>query len=89
MLLLKNLLDWSQRYVHSKHKRAKGGNKNVVATITHGAYKVVLLDKKCLRHPTNRMRSKNHRIVTYDKIKNISLSYFNDKMYILNNGCDG
>ena len=30
----------------SKHKKAKGVNKNVVATISHGEYKDVLLNKK-------------------------------------------
>ena len=35
---------------NSKHKKAKGVNKNVVATISHNEYKDVLLNKKCLRH---------------------------------------
>ena len=35
---------------NSEHKKAKGVNKNVVATIIHNEYKDVLLNKKCLRH---------------------------------------
>ena len=34
----------------SEHKRTKVVNKNVVATISPGEYKDVLLNKKCLRH---------------------------------------
>ena len=36
----------------------------------------------------NRIQSKNHRIGTYE-INKISLSYFDDKIYILNNGYIG
>ena len=34
----------------SEHKKAKGVDKNVVATVSHGKYKDVLLNEKCLRH---------------------------------------
>ena len=73
---------------NSEHKKAKGVNKNVVATISHNEYKDVLLNKKCLRHSMNRIQSKDHRIGTYE-INKISLSYFDDKIYIQNNGFDG
>ena len=72
----------------SKHKKAKGVNKNVVVIISHNKYKVVLLNQKCLRHPMNRIQSKGHRIGTYESNK-ISLSCFDDKIYIQNNGYDG
>ena len=36
----------------------------------------------------NRIQSKDHRIGTF-KINEISLSYFEDKIYIHNNGYDG
>ena len=36
----------------------------------------------------NKTQSKNHRTGT-SKIKKVLLTYFDDKMYILNNGCDG
>ena len=72
----------------SKQKTAKGVNKNVVATISHNKCKNILLNNKCLRHSMNRIQSKNHRIETY-KITKISLSCFDDKMYIQNNEYDG
>ena len=34
----------------SEHKKAKGVNKSVVATISHGEYKDVLLNKKSLNY---------------------------------------
>ena len=49
---------------NSEHKKGKGVNKNVVATISHSDYKVVLLNNKCLRHLMNRIQSKNHQIGT-------------------------
>ena len=72
---------------NSEHKKAKGVNRNVVATISHNEYQDVLLNKKCLRHSMNRIQSKDHRIGTYE-ISKISLSCFDDKIYIQNNGWD-
>ena len=42
----------------NQHKKAKGVNRNVVATISHNEYKDVLLNKKCLRHSMNRTQVK-------------------------------
>ena len=39
---------------NSEHKKPKAVNRNVVTTISNNAYKVVLLNKKCLRHSVNR-----------------------------------
>ena len=64
----------------SEHKKAKGVNKNVVTTISHNEYKDILLNNKWIRHSMNRIQSKDHRIGTY-KIKKISLSCFDDKIY--------
>ena len=36
----------------------------------------------------NRTQSRDHKIGTY-KINKISLSYFDDKIYVRNNGFDG
>ena len=36
----------------------------------------------------NRIQSKDHKIGTYE-ISKISLSCFDDKIYIQSNGCDG
>ena len=48
----------------------------------------VLLNYKCMRHSINRIQSKDHWIQTYE-INKISLSYFDDKIYIQNNGYGG
>ena len=73
---------------NSEHKMPKSVNKNVVETISHSYYKDVLLNKKCLRHSINRIQSRDHRIGTYE-INRISLSCFDDQIYIQDNGCDG
>ena len=51
---------------NSEHKKGKGVNKNVVATIRHNKSKDVLLNKKCFRHSINSIQSKDHRIGTYE-----------------------
>ena len=35
----------------SEYKKVKNVNKNVIARVSHGEYKEVFLNKKCLRHP--------------------------------------
>ena len=87
VLRLKNLY-WFLVDENSKYKKAKGVNRNVVASISHDEYKDVLFNNKCLRHSMNRIQSKDLSIGTYE-IKKISLSCFNDKIYIQNNGYDG
>ena len=72
----------------SEHKKARGVNGNIVATISSNEYRDVLLNKKCLRHSMNRTKSKGHKIGIYE-INKISLSCFNDEIYIQNNECDG
>ena len=66
---------------NSEHKKAKGVNKNVVAAINHNEYKDVLLHNNCIRHSMNRIQSNDDIIGTYE-INEISLSCFDDKMYI-------
>ena len=43
---------------NSQHKKAKGVNKNVVATKTHNECKDVLLNNKCIRHSMFRTQSR-------------------------------
>ena len=69
---------------NSDHKKVKGLNRGVVVTISHNEYKDVLLNNKYLRHLTNRIQIKNHKIGTY-KIDKISLFCFDDKIYIQDN----
>ena len=73
---------------NSEQKKAKDINRNVVATVSHNEYKYVLWNNKSLRHSINGILSKDHRIETYE-INKISLSSFDDKIYIQNNGYDG
>ena len=37
----------------SEHKKAKGVNRNVVATISHSEHKDVLMNKKCVSNSLN------------------------------------
>ena len=55
----------------------KSVNKNVVATISHNEFREVLLNKKW--HSVKKIQGKDNRIGT-DKIKIISLSYFDDQI---------
>ena len=73
---------------HSEHKKTKGINKNIVATISHNKNEDFLLNKKCLRHPMDRIQNKDYKTGTFE-ITKISLSCFDDKIYIHNSGCDG
>ena len=66
---------------NSEHKKAKGVNKNVVSTINHTEYKDFLLNNNCIRHSMNSIQNKDDIIGTYE-INEISLSCFDDKMYI-------
>ena len=72
----------------NEQKKAKGLKRNFVARISHNEYKDVLLNKKCLRHSMNRIQIKWYRTRTYE-INKISLSCFDYKIHILNNGYDG
>ena len=73
---------------NSEHKKEKGVNENVVATIIHNEYKDVLLNKKSLSHSMNSIQNKDHRIGAYE-INKISFSSFDDRIYIQNNECKG
>ena len=68
--------------------KKKGLNRNVVKTVSQNEYKNVLVSEKYLRHSMNRIRSGDHKIVTY-KVNKISLSYFDNKIYIQNSGYYG
>ena len=69
----------------SKHKKAKGMNRNLVEKITHNKNKYrCFLKSKCSRHSMNRIQNKNHKIGTYE-INKIYLSCFDEEIYIQNN----
>ena len=73
---------------NSEHKKPKGVNKNIVATISCNKYRDVLLNNNCIRHSVNRIQNKDHTIGAYE-INKIILSCFDDKIYIPNNEYDG
>ena len=66
---------------NGEHKKTKGRNWNVAGTIIHNEYKDILLNNKCIRHSMHRIQSKDYKIATFE-INKISLSYFNEKIYI-------
>ena len=70
---------------NEENKKAKGVNKNVLKNIRHREYIDVLFNKKMTKHKMKRIQSKLHKIGTYDVCK-ISLSCFDDKRYILDDG---
>ena len=56
---------------NSERWKARGVDKNVVATASHNEFKDVLLNNKCIRDPMNRIQSKGHIIGT-NEINRIS-----------------
>ena len=60
---------------------AKGVN---IAT-EFSEFKDVLFNKKIIRHKMKRIQAKKHKIETYE-IDKISLSCFDDKRFVLNDG---
>ena len=67
-------------------KTAKGIKKNVIKNnIRHEHYKDTLFNNKQMYHKMNIIRSQNHQLGSYE-INKVSLSCFDDKTYILENG---
>ena len=67
-------------------KTAKGIKKNIIKKkITHENYKNVLFNNKQMRHTMKTIRSNNHQLGSYE-LNKVSLSCFDDKRYIHNNG---
>ena len=53
--------------------------------LRHKEYVDVLFDKKVVRHKMKRIQSELHSVGTYE-INKISLSRFDDKRYVLDDG---
>ena len=67
-------------------KTAKGIKKNIIKNkIKHKEYKNVLLENKQIHHTMKTIRSSNHQLGSYE-LNKVSLSCFDDKRYIVNNG---
>ena len=59
--------------------------KGVSIATEFNKFKDVLFNKKIIRHKMRRIQSKKHRLGTYE-IAKISLSVFDYKRYVLNDG---
>ena len=81
----------SKMYTYLKNdetggKTAKGIEKNVIKNnIKHEDYKNVLLNKEQLHHKMKTIRTQKHQLWSYEMNK-VSLSCFDDKRYIHDNG---
>ena len=69
-------------------KTAKGIKKIVIKeNITHNDYKETLFNNKQMYHKMKTIRSENHQLGSYE-LNKVSLSCFDDKRYMHNNGID-
>ena len=67
-------------------KTAKGIKKNTIKKdITHENYRQTIFEQKQMQHRMKTIRSQNHQLGSYE-INKVSLSCFDDKRYILENG---
>ena len=67
-------------------KTAKGIKKNIIKNnIKHEDYKNVLINNKQIHHTMKTIRSSKHQLGSYE-INKVSLSCFDDKRYIANDG---
>ena len=67
-------------------KTAKGIKKNVIKkNITHENYRDTLFNNKQMHHTMKTIRSNNHQLGSYE-LNKVSLSCFDDKRYILEDG---
>ena len=67
-------------------KTAKGIKKNIIKkNITHENYKNVLFNNEQMHHTMKTIRSNKHQLGSYE-LNKLSLSCFDDKRYIHNNG---
>ena len=65
---------------------AKGIKKNVIKkNIMHEDYKNTLSNEEQMRHKMRTIRSVKHKLQSFE-INKISLSFFDDKRYIFNDG---
>ena len=78
---LKSKINSIKKINGSESSTTKGVN---IAT-EFNEFKDVLFNKKVIRHKMKRMQAKKHKIGTYE-IDKISLSCFDDKKYVLDDG---
>ena len=76
----------SKMYSVKKIDGKESNTANLVNMSTEfNEFKDVLLNKKIIRYKMNRVQAKKHKMGTYE-IDKISLSCFDDKRYILDDG---
>ena len=66
-------------------KKIDGTAKGVNIATEFNEFKDFLFNKKVIRHKMKRIQAKKHKIGTYE-IDKISLSCFDDKRYVLDDG---
>ena len=77
---------YSYKTENKENKTAKGVKKNVIKRdLCHCDYFNTLYDCKTMRHKMKTIRSEYHQISSY-QINKVSLSPFDDKRYILDDG---
>ena len=71
---------------NQNNKTAKGIKKNIIKkNITHENYKNVLFNNEQMHHTMKTIRSNLHQLGSYE-LNKVSLSCFDDKRYIHDNG---
>ena len=75
---------YSMRNIDDKESNTAKGV-NIVTEFNE--LKDTLFNKKLIRHKMRRIQRKKHKMGTY-KMNNISLSVFDDKRFVLNDGVD-
>ena len=66
-------------------KKIDGKEYNTAKGVSIKEFKDVLFNEKIIRHKMKRIQSKKHKLGTYE-IDKISLSCFDDKRYVLDDG---
>jgi hypothetical protein len=75
-------------YGGKEKKTAKGITKSVIESkLKHDMYRECLLEGKQVRSKMNQIRSKDHQVYSIT-LNKIGLSPYDDKRFVLNNGCD-
>ena len=72
-------------YMKNIDGKESNSAKEVYIATEFNEFKDTLFNKKVLRHKMRRIQSKKHKIGTY-KMNKISLSCFDDKRFVLDNG---
>ena len=77
---------YSYKTENKENKTAKGVKKNVIkCELSHSDYRDTLFNCTTMRHKMRTIRSEYHQISSY-QINKVSLSPFDDKRYILDDG---